>query len=96
MSQDARLRGRPQHAEHVVARTLDDETVLLNLHTEEYYSLDDVGSHIWQLVDGNRTVAQIVDAVVAEYAADHAQVTTDTCDLLDELAREGLISWANA
>lgn len=93
MSQDARLQRRPQCPDHVVARMLDDETVLLNLQTEEYYSLDDVGSRIWQMVDGHHTVAQIVEAIVAEYSADPAQVTTDVSDLLDELSHEGLIAW---
>jgi pyrroloquinoline quinone biosynthesis protein D len=96
MSQDARLQSCPQHAEHVVARTLDDDTVLLNLHTEEYYSLGDVGSRIWDLVDGKRTVAEIVDVIAAEYTADRAEVTKDTCDLLEDLAREGLICWLSA
>lgn len=94
MSQDARLHRRPQRPDHVAASMLDDETVLLNLQSEEYYSLDDVGSRIWELIDGTRTTAQIVDAIAAEYGADPALVATDVADLLDELSREGLVSWS--
>ena len=32
---------------------LDGETVLLNLQSERYYGLDDVGTRMWQLLAEN-------------------------------------------
>jgi Coenzyme PQQ synthesis protein D (PqqD) len=84
---------RPMQAPGVSAQTLDGETVLLNVITEDYYSLDDVGSRIWELLDGQHTVAEIVATITTEYAADQAEVTKDVRDLLDDLVGEGLVTW---
>lgn len=82
---------RPQRAPNVVARTLAGEAVLLNLSTEEYFSLNEVGSRIWDLMDGQRTVADITDSITTEYDAERADVLEDVLVLLDELAEAGLI-----
>lgn len=96
MAEDARLADRPLRAEHVVARTMEGEAVLLDLNSEEYYSLNEVGSRVWELADGQHSVGDMVDAIVTEYEAERAQVREDVLDLLDELSREGLVSWGGA
>jgi hypothetical protein len=93
MAKDGRLAQRPLQAEGVVTRELDGEVVLLDLSNEEYYSLNDVGSRVWELMDGERTVTVIVDAVVAEYEVERAEVEADVLALLGALADEGLVSW---
>lgn len=91
MAVDDRISWRPQRAPNVVARTLEGETVLLNLSTEEYFSLNDVGSLVWDLADGQRTIADITQVIVAEYDAERAEVLDDMLALLDELADAGLV-----
>ena len=76
-----------------MARELEGEKVLLNLSSEEYYSLNEVGTRVWDLADGERTVAVLVDAIVAEYEAEREEVTEDVLALLDEMVDEGLLSW---
>ncbi len=36
---------------HVLVRALDRESVLLNLETERYFGLDEVGTRMWQLLN---------------------------------------------
>lgn len=93
MADDERMARRPTRAEGIVARTMEGQAVLLDLSTEEYYSLNEVGSRIWELADGEHTVAAMVDTIVAEYEAEREQVSADVLDLLDELSEEGLVSW---
>jgi hypothetical protein len=95
MAENARMANRPQRTENVVARTLDGEAVLLDLASEEYYSLNEVGSRIWELADGEHSVGDMVEAIVTDYDAERAQVEEDVLDLLDELSREGLVSWGD-
>src|SRR5690606_25513702 len=38
--------------EHVLTRTVGDETVLLDLESEEYYGLDGVGARFAELIGG--------------------------------------------
>lgn len=83
----------PRHAADVVAKTIDEVAVLLNLTNEMYYSLNEVGARVWELADGQRSIAAIVDAVAAEYDADRNQIRDDVQSLLAELAAEGLVSW---
>jgi hypothetical protein len=77
----------------VVASELDGEMVLLNLATEEYYSLNEVGTRLWDLTDGKRTVAEMIDTILQEYEAERAGVTEDVLALFQELTDEGLVAW---
>lgn len=83
----------PRHAPHAVARTVDDVVVLLDLTTEVYYSLNDVGARVWDLADGQHAVAAIVDVLASEYDAARDQISDDVQALIEELAAEGLITW---
>jgi pyrroloquinoline quinone biosynthesis protein D len=65
--------------------------VLLSLEDGTYYSLNDVGAHVWSLCDGSRTVAQLVEGVCAEFDAPPDVVTSDVVALVDELASERLL-----
>lgn len=67
------------------------ELVILNLRDGVYYSLDDVGTRIWQLIQEPRTVLAIRDAVVEEYDVDPARCERDIRQLVGALAAKGLI-----
>lgn len=85
------LESVPQHEEQVVSQRTDREAILLQLETGKYFSLDVVGSRIWDLCDGSRNVRAIVDAICDEYAADEETVAGDVGELLAELQRERLV-----
>ena len=61
-------RYRPDPA--IVSREIAGETILVPIRQsardlESIYTLDQVGSRIWELLDGQRSVAQVRDAIVA-------------------------------
>ena len=87
------LQRRPARAPTVIARDLGEELVLLDTRDEQYYSLDEVGAFIWQLIDGQRTVADLAAAVAAEYDAPEPTIREDTLEMLEHLAGEQLIAW---
>ena len=64
---------------------------MLSLDDGAYFSLNEVGAHVWNLCDGSRTIAQVVDAVCAEFDATPDEVTEDVVSLVDELASEKLL-----
>lgn len=92
---DASLTWRDDSLPHIAAgvtsQSASDAIVVLRLESGRYFSLDGAGRLIWQLCDGEHTVAQIVDAVVSAYGADRATVRADTIELLDDLGAEGLV-----
>jgi hypothetical protein len=86
----------PDSASVVVSRELlatdfGGELVLLNLRDGVYYSLEDVGIRIWQLLQDPVTVAVIRDALVSEYDVDPARCERDIQTFLGELAGKGLV-----
>jgi hypothetical protein len=88
ISQSAIVRVAPEQ----LSRDLDGEIIILNLCTGTYYGLEHVGARIWGLIQEPRTVAQLRDALVAEYEVSREQCDIDLQRLLQELLRTGLIT----
>ena len=76
----------------VFFQELEGEAVLLDLHNEYYYSLDDVGTRMWQLLVEHREVATVVERLLAEYDVDEATLRRDLAQLIAALADAGLVT----
>lgn len=74
-----------------VSTELDGEVVILNLADGVYYGLDPVGAHVWTLITRPRTVAELRDAVVAEFDVDAPTAERDLLGLLHDMAARGLV-----
>ena len=76
---------------HVLVRFLEQESVLLNLETEQYFGLDITGTRMWQLV----TAAQSIDAayreLLVEFDAEPELLRSDLTELLGRLLDHGLL-----
>jgi len=85
---DTRFRQR----EGLLAQRAADTRVLLDPADGRYYALDDeVGGRLWDLCDGTRTVAQLVEAICAEYDAPAETVEADVLEFLGDLSADGLL-----
>ena len=87
MKDSAPIRKTP----NALAKQLEGSVVILNPESGEYYSLDDVGARIWELLDGTRTTDDIVEVICAEYEAGETKVRADVESLLADLRAEKLI-----
>ena len=74
-----------------MARTVGDETVILDLASGTYFGLDPVGARIWELMGEGMTLAEVCDRMLEEYAVSRDQLEGDTLRLGEELQRQGLI-----
>lgn len=74
-----------------VSADLDGDAVILNLADGVYYGLDPVGAHVWGLMAEPRTVAELRDAVVAEFEVDAPTAEHDLLELLRDMAARGLV-----
>jgi Coenzyme PQQ synthesis protein D (PqqD) len=83
---------QPAHAAQVIAQKAQDLVVLLNLDTGEYYSLDEVGTRIWELCDGARTVSKIARCISEEFETSGNPVEQDVLTFLEELAQDRLVN----
>ena len=74
-----------------VSAQVEGEAVILNLADSVYYGLDGVGARVWELLREPRSVAELRDAITAEYAVDGETALRDLLVLLDELSARGLV-----
>ncbi len=70
---------------------VEHQAVLLDIESGEYFALNEVGSRVWELCDGARTVAQVADTICAEYEVPPDTALDDTVALLENLAGAGLV-----
>jgi hypothetical protein len=75
----------------VVSRVIKDEAVLVLPARGQVKVLNEVGARIWSLVDGKRTVGNIIATIEAEYAVSAEVALNDTSIFLDQLANREII-----
>lgn len=80
--------------EHVLARKVGGETVLLNLTSEQYYGLDGVGSRLWELIEEGMTFDEVIMTLVNEYDIDRETLMEDVQAVVSNLVRRGLLDHA--
>jgi hypothetical protein len=76
----------------VAARVIDGEAIIINLKTGVYYSTDNVGATLWELVEQRRSLQEMVQAIVARYWVPREQAESDVQRLMAELIQEDLVS----
>jgi coenzyme PQQ biosynthesis protein PqqD len=81
----------PKRGEQVIAQKAANDLLLFNMNDGNYYSLNEIGSRIWELCDGNRSVSQLVEALAAEYDASSEVLENDVVELLESLQSGKLI-----
>lgn len=84
-------RTRVVAARDQVSVEVEGEAVILSLADGVYYGLDPVGARVWTLLEEPRTVAELRDAVVAEWEVEAPAAERDLLALLDALAARGLV-----
>jgi pyrroloquinoline quinone biosynthesis protein D len=69
----------------VIGRIVDGEAVLVLPEHGKVKVLNKVGGRIWELVDGARTVGEIVLLICQEFEVDEARAREDTLTFVSDL-----------
>src|SRR4051812_30771147 len=85
-----------ERSDSLVTRDLAGEKIIVPVRGKvgdlnSIYTLNTVANDIWGLLDGKRTVAEIVHKLEQEYEVDPTILANDVCRVLDDLSGEGLI-----
>jgi hypothetical protein len=75
----------------VRARRVGEETVLLDLGSERYFALNEVGAEIWSGLERGLGAEAILAELLAAFDGEEERVRADLAALLAELLAEGLI-----
>ena len=76
----------------VISQEVSGETVLLDLNSEHYFGLDEVGTRIWQLIDSSGNLQEIYDTMLSEYEVEADQLLEDMAQLLGDIEKAGLVA----
>ncbi len=76
------------------SRVFSGEAVIITPTENTVRMLNGVGSRIWELVDGERTVEQIGAVLAAEYDIPAGDATDSAGRFVDELLAKGLLELA--
>lgn len=80
----------------VVARILDEEAVLVLPVKGQVKVLNEVGARIWSLLDGSRSVGEIIEIICSEYAVAADQATEDVLSFVINLAERDIVTFSAA
>ena len=79
-----------------VSRKIVDEVILVPIshkvgEVDCLYALNEVGARIWELVDGNRSLQELRDAIVEEFEVSKTEAQEDLAVLIEQLKEIGAI-----
>jgi hypothetical protein len=83
---------RVRAAPDTLVEELAGEAVLLNLASERYFGLDEVGTRMWQALTTADSVEAAHAALLAEYDVDADVLRDDLLQLIQQLADHGLVA----
>lgn len=74
----------------LVTELPDGESVLLDLKTEAYFGLNELGTAVWAVLAGDALLDDLVAATAQESGVAERQIRADIAALLAELVERGL------
>ena len=75
----------------VLISQLQDESVILNLESERYYGLDDVGTRFLTVLTSSESIEAAHQQLTAEYDVDPQELRQDLLALVENLVDQGLL-----
>jgi len=83
-------------AKDVLMQKVGDDAILLNLNTENYFALDEVGTRIINTLQESDSVTQAVQKLVGIYEVYEGTLTKDAVRLVEECEQNGLLQVTEA
>ena len=80
------------HSPSIVTRKIGNEYVLVpvtnNIADMKYvYTLNETGAFIWEHINGNRSVEEIINALTAEYDIDKTKAKSDVFSFVENMSK---------
>lgn len=88
------LNQRVRVPEGILFKDVAGEAVILNLNTETYFGLDEVGTRMWQVATTEETLQHAFDILMDEYEVEPDVLRADLIRLIEELVNDGLLEIA--
>ena len=86
----------PIHHPRTASRVFSGEAVIITPAENSVRMFNPVGSRIWELMDGSRTVGQIVAQLIDEFDVEPERAERTTLDFFAMLEEKELVAWVEA
>jgi coenzyme PQQ synthesis protein D (PqqD) len=77
--------------DEILISNLQDESVILNLNSERYFGLDDVGTRMLSVLTSSDSIGTAYESLAAEYNVDRQMLENDLVALVENLLQQGLV-----
>ena len=78
-------------SKNVFAQEIDEETIILDTETQEYFSINEIGKVIWSLIEEKKNLEEIKAEMLDMYEVPQEQLEKDVLNFLQALEQKGLI-----
>jgi len=78
-------------SETVFAQEVDGEMVLLDMESENYFGLDEVGTAIWQAMQEYGNLQEVFNTLLEQYDVEAEVLEHDLADFISKLVESGLV-----
>ena len=78
-------------ADTVFAQEVDGEMVLLDMNSENYFGLDEVGTAIWQAIQDKENLKEVFEVLLEQYEVEEDVLKKDIVTFVEKLEESGLI-----
>jgi hypothetical protein len=82
-------------AANVLIREIEGEAVILNLNSERYFGLDEIGTRMWALLTSAESVQSAYETLLDEYEIDAETLRHDLTEFIEEMVDNGLMELRN-
>lgn len=79
------------HRTDIDTTDLNGDIVMMDLEKGKYFSLNGVGSRIWNLVEEPVEVSKIIDSLLEEYDIDRDECEKNVLEFLSKLESEQIL-----
>ena len=91
------LKSVPFHSPDIVTRKTGNEYVLVPIanniaNMNSVYTLNETGAFIWDLIDGNRNLEEIIKALTEEYDINQQSASEDVLSLIKNMSNYLIIN----
>ena len=78
-------------SQSVFAQEVDGEMVILDMESENYFGLDEVGTSIWQAMQEKEILQEVFEVLMEQYEVEEEVLQKDLSDFVDKLFENGLV-----
>ena len=78
-------------SDSIIAKEIQGETVLLNKENGDYFSLNKMGTEIYNYISGGKEIEKIADCLFKKYDTEYGIIKKDIEDLIITLKKKSIL-----